>query len=597
MRSAPTAKHYHLKTRLVKLLTDAVTILQADGTLPADIAPEVMIERTRDRAHGDYASNLALLLAKPARSKPRDIAEKLVAAIEAGDTVQKIEIAGPGFINFFLGDEAWHSVIDDILVQGDRYGRSDYGKGKRIQVEFVSANPTGPLHVGHGRGAAYGAAVADLLTAIGYNVHREYYVNDAGRQMDILAASVYLRYLDLCGETVTFPANGYQGDYVWDIAATLHREHDESLQHPVAEVFRDVPPDEPAGGDKEAHIDALIKRSRTLLGQTQYRRVFDEGLNAILGNIRQDLKEFGVVYDEWFSERSLSDDKSVEAGIKRLQQSGHVYEKNGALWFSSTDFGDEKDRVLVRDNGQTTYFASDIAYHANKLERGYDRVIDVWGADHHGYVPRVKAALTALGDDPDKLDVLLVQFAILYRGGAKVQMSTRSGEFVTLRELRREVGNDAARFFYVMRKCEQHMDFDLDLARSQSNDNPVYYIQYAHARVRSVFRQLQEKQLSWDRDAGNAGLSTLSESHEQELIIKLSRYPEILDAAAINHEPHQLTHYLRELANDFHTYYNAHTFLVENAKVRNARLNLIEATRQVIANGLGLLGVSAPDSM
>jgi len=597
MRSAPTAKHYHLKTRLVKLLTDAVTILQADGTLPADIAPEVMIERTRDRAHGDYASNLALLLAKPARSKPRDIAEKLVAAIEAGDTVQKIEIAGPGFINFFLGDEAWHSVIDDILVQGDRYGRSDYGKGKRIQVEFVSANPTGPLHVGHGRGAAYGAAVADLLTAIGYNVHREYYVNDAGRQMDILAASVYLRYLDLCGETVTFPANGYQGDYVWDIAATLHREHDESLQHPVAEVFRDVPPDEPAGGDKEAHIDALIKRSRTLLGQTQYRRVFDEGLNAILGNIRQDLKEFGVVYDEWFSERSLSDDKSVEAGIERLQQSGHVYEKNGALWFSSTDFGDEKDRVLVRDNGQTTYFASDIAYHANKLERGYDRVIDVWGADHHGYVPRVKAALTALGDDPDKLDVLLVQFAILYRGGAKVQMSTRSGEFVTLRELRREVGNDAARFFYVMRKCEQHMDFDLDLARSQSNDNPVYYIQYAHARVRSVFRQLQEKQLSWDRDAGNAGLSTLSESHEQELIIKLSRYPEILDAAAINHEPHQLTHYLRELANDFHTYYNAHTFLVENAKVRNARLNLIEATRQVIANGLGLLGVSAPDSM
>jgi len=597
MRSAPTAKHYHLKTRLVKLLTDAVTTLQADGTLPADIAPEVMIERTRDRAHGDYASNLALLLAKPARSKPRDIAEKLVAAIEAGDTVQKIEIAGPGFINFFLGDEAWHSVIDDILVQGDRYGRSDYGKGKRIQVEFVSANPTGPLHVGHGRGAAYGAAVADLLTAIGYNVHREYYVNDAGRQMDILAASVYLRYLDLCGETVTFPANGYQGDYVWDIAATLHREHDESLQHPVAEVFRDVPPDEPAGGDKEAHIDALIKRSRTLLGQTQYRRVFDEGLNAILGNIRQDLKEFGVVYDEWFSERSLSDDKSVEAGIERLQQSGHVYEKNGALWFSSTDFGDEKDRVLVRDNGQTTYFASDIAYHANKLERGYDRVIDVWGADHHGYVPRVKAALTALGDDPDKLDVLLVQFAILYRGGAKVQMSTRSGEFVTLRELRREVGNDAARFFYVMRKCEQHMDFDLDLARSQSNDNPVYYIQYAHARVRSVFRQLQEKQLSWDRDAGNAGLSTLSESHEQELIIKLSRYPEILDAAAINHEPHQLTHYLRELANDFHTYYNAHTFLVENAKVRNARLNLIEATRQVIANGLGLLGVSAPDSM
>ena len=587
----------YLKTQLAKLLTDAVATLQADGTLPTDISPNVMIERTRDRAHGDFASNLALTLAKPARSKPRDIAAKLIAAIEPGEQVQKIEIAGPGFINFFLGCQAWHAVIDDILEDSDRYGRSDYGKGQRIQVEFVSANPTGPLHVGHGRGAAYGAAVADLLEAIGYEVHREYYVNDAGRQMDILAASVYLRYLDLCGETVTFPANGYQGDYVWDIAATLHREHGETFRHPVADIFADVPPDEPAGGDKEAHIDGIIDRTRTLLGQTQYRRVFDEGLNAILGNIRQDLKEFGVVYDEWFSERSLSDDKSVEAGIERLQQSGHVYEKNGALWFKATDFGDEKDRVLVRDNGQTTYFASDIAYHANKLERGYNRVIDVWGADHHGYVPRVKAALKALGDAPDKLDVLLVQFAILYRHGEKVQMSTRSGEFVTLRELRKEVGNDAARFFYVMRKCEQHMDFDLDLAKSQSNDNPVYYIQYAHARVRSVFRQLQEKQFNWDRAAGNEGVSILSESHELELMINLSRYPEILEAAAINHEPHQLTHYLRELANDFHTYYNAHTFLVEDAKVRNARLNLIEATRQVIANGLGLLGVSAPDTM
>ena len=586
-----------MKTHLIQLLTDAVATLQADGTLPADISPAVMIERTRDRAHGDFASNLALLLAKPARSKPRDIAEQLVAAIKPGDQVQKIEIAGPGFINFFLGGQAWHAVIDDILEGSDHYGRSDVGKGQRIQVEFVSANPTGPLHVGHGRGAAYGAAVADLLEAIGYEVHREYYVNDAGRQMDILAASVYLRYLDLCGETITFPANGYQGDYVWDIAATLHREHGTVLQHPVADIFADVPPDEPAGGDKEAHIDGIIDRTRTLLGQTQYRQVFDEGLNTILGNIRQDLKEFGVVYDEWFSERSLSDDKSVDAGIERLQQSGHVYEKNGALWFKATDFGDEKDRVLVRDNGQTTYFASDIAYHANKLERGYNRVIDVWGADHHGYVPRVKAALKALGDDPDKLDVLLVQFAILYRHGEKVQMSTRSGEFVTLRELRKEVGNDAARFFYVMRKCEQHMDFDLDLAKSQSNDNPVYYIQYAHARVRSVFRQLQEKQLSWDRTAGSGAMSVLSETHELELIINLSRYPEILETAAINHEPHQLTHYLRELANDFHTYYNAHTFLVEDVKVRNARLNLIEATRQVIANGLGLLGVSAPDTM
>ena len=586
-----------MKDYLTQLLHAAVTRLQADGNLPANITPTVMIERTRDRAHGDYASNLAMLLAKPARCKPRDIAEQLVTVIETGGQLQKIEIAGPGFINFFLGPEAWHAGINDILEQGDRFGRSDHGKGKSIQVEFVSANPTGPLHVGHGRGAAYGAAVADLLAAIGYSVHREYYVNDAGRHMDILAASVYLRYLDLCGEDIPFPVNGYQGDYVWDIAATLHREHGDALRHPVAEVFRDVPADEPDGGDKEKHIDGLIARSRTLLGETRYRQVFDEGLTAILGNIRKDLEEFGVVYDDWFSERSLAENSAVRDCIERLRHSGHVYEQNGALWFKSTDFGDEKDRVIVRDNGQSTYFASDIAYHLNKLERGYDRVIDVWGADHHGYVPRVKAALKALGAAPEKLDVLLVQFAILYRHGEKLAMSTRSGEFVTLRELRHEVGNDAARFFYVMRKCEQHMDFDLDLAKSQSNDNPVYYIQYAHARVRSVFRQLQEKQLAWDRAAGAAGLAALSESHEQELMISLSRYPEVLEAAALNHEPHQLTHYLRDLANDFHTYYNAHTFLVDDAALRNARLNLIEATRQVIANGLGLLGVSAPDNM
>jgi len=586
-----------LKQHLVQVLSDAIVKLQDSGDLPAEITPTIMIERTRDRAHGDFASNLAMTLAKLARSKPRDLAEKIVGVIETGDHIKNVEIAGPGFINFYLGADAWYSVISDILEQGSRFGLSSYGAGQRIQVEFVSANPTGPLHVGHGRGAAYGAAVADLLEAVGYTVHREYYVNDAGRQMDILAASVYLRYLELCGEEVPFPANGYQGDYVWDIGATLHRENGDTFRHPANELFSGVPPDEPAGGDKEEHIDAIIARARSLLGAADYRKVFDEGLNAILQNIRQDLKEFGVVYDEWFSERSLAETGAVKNGIERLRQSGHLYEKGGALWFRSTDFGDEKDRVLVRDNGQSTYFASDIAYHANKLERGYDRVIDVWGADHHGYVPRVKAALKALGDDPERLDVLLVQFAILYRNGEKAQMSTRSGEFVTLRELRHEVGNDAARFFYVMRKCEQHMDFDLDLAKSQSSDNPVYYIQYAHARVMSVMRQLQEKQLEWDKAAGNAARATLTEPHEQELVIRLSRYPEVLEAAAVNHEPHLLTYYLRELANDFHTYYNAHTFLVEDSTLRNVRLNLIEATRQVIANGLGLLGVSAPDTM
>jgi len=586
-----------MKQQLAPLLSAAVATLQADGVLPADQPVDIQLERTRDRKHGDFASNLAMMLCKAARSKPRDLAEKLVAALPASDIVTRVEIAGPGFINFYLAPAAYHAMLQQILAEGESFGRSAIGAGKTVQVEFVSANPTGPLHVGHGRGAAYGATVADLLAATGHKVHREYYVNDAGRQMDILAASVYLRYLDLCGETLTFPSNGYKGDYVWDIGASLHRKHGDALRHSSDEVFRDITADEPQGGDKEAHIDDLVTRIKTLLGDEHYREMFDLGLNAILDNIRQDLKEFGVHYDEWFSERSLTEGGAVDRALERLKASGHVYEKGGAQWFRSTDFGDEKDRVVVRDNGQTTYFASDIAYHMNKLERGYERVIDIWGADHHGYVPRVKAALTALGDDADKLDVLLVQFAILYRGGERMQMSTRSGEFVTLRELRHEVGNDAARFFYVMRKCEQHMDFDLDLAKSQSNENPIYYIQYAHARVVSVFRQLADKGFSWNADRGAQHLERLSESHEDELIVALSRYPDVVESAALNHEPHLLAHYLRELANAFHTYYNAHQFLVEDADLRDARLNLIQATRQVIANGLGLLGVSAPDSM
>ncbi len=586
-----------MKHLLSQLLYEAVQTLKSQGDLPADLDVEIGLERTRDRRHGDFASNLAMVLCKPARSKPRDLADRLVAALPDSELVSRVEIAGPGFINFFLGPSACHATIAQVLEQGERYGRSDFGKGKSVQVEFVSANPTGPLHVGHGRGAAYGATVADLLAATGYRVHREYYVNDAGRQMDILATSVYLRYLDLCGEEVTFPANGYKGDYVWDIAASLHREHGDALRHAVAEVFAGVPADEPQGGDRELHIDALIRRCRELLGAERYRETFDLGLNSILHNIRTDLEEFGVHYDDWFSERSLTESGMVERAVQRLEQAGYTYEKNGATWFRSTDFGDEKDRVVVRENGQSTYFASDIAYHMNKLERGYDRVIDVWGADHHGYVPRVKAALQALGDDADRLDVLLVQFAVLYRGGEKVQMSTRSGEFVTLRELRHEVGNDAARFFYVMRKCEQHMDFDLDLAKSQSSDNPVYYIQYAHARIASVLRQMPDKGMQWDAETGTQNLHLLTEAHEDALMVNLSRYPEIVAGAALKHEPHAVAHYLRELANDFHTYYNAHQFLIEDPALRNARLNLIQATRQVIANGLGLLGVSAPDSM
>lgn len=571
--------------------------LQTAGVLPKDVVYSAAPERARSKEHGDFASNIALGLARAAKVKPRDLAEKIVAALPESQWIARVEVAGPGFINFFLTPNAYQDVINQILDAGEAYGHSAAGNGRRVQVEFVSANPTGPLHVGHGRGAAYGAAVADLLAAAGFQVHREYYVNDAGRQMDILATSVWLRYLELCGEQFIFPSNGYKGDYIFDIAASLHREIGDALRRPASRVFEGIPPDAPQGGDKEAHIDGLIQRAKTLLGADSYRKVFDLGLSVILSDIRQDLEEFGVVYQEWYSERSLTERGLVDRAIERLRQSNHVYEKDGALWFRSTDYGDEKDRVIVRENGQKTYFASDIAYHLDKMERGFDRVIDVWGADHHGYAPRVKAALAALGRDPSRLDVLLVQFAILYRGGEKAQMSTRSGEFVTLRELRREVGNDAARFFYVLRKCEQHMDFDLDLAKSQSNDNPVYYLQYAHARICSVLRLVTEKGMSRDAERGRRSLGLLAEDHELALLGTLSRYPEVVEAAALNHEPHQLAHYLRELANDFHAYYNAHTFLVDADDMRDARLNLIDAVRQVLANGLGLLGVSAPESM
>ncbi len=586
-----------MKQQIQQLISQALERIAADGVIPADAIPQPIFERARDPRYGDFASNVAMVSAKAAGINPRDLAERLVAAVPASALVDKVEIAGPGFINFYLSPDAYRAVVPLIIEQGHRFGRSDIGRGKRVQVEFVSANPTGPLHVGHGRGAAYGAVVADLLEAVGYKVHREYYVNDAGRQMDILGASVWMRYLELCGEELVFPANGYKGDYVWDIAATLHREHGDAYRHSAEELFAGIPADEPAGGDKEVHIDGLIERARQLLGDNRYRYVFELGLNTILDDIRDDLEQFGVKYDEWYSERSLTESGAVNKALQRLRDSGHVYEKDGALWFRSTEFGDEKDRVVERDNGQTTYFASDIAYHMDKLERGFERVIDVWGADHHGYVPRVKAAMEAVGDDPSKLDVLLVQFANLYRGGEKVQMSTRSGEFVTLRELRKEVGTDAARFFYVMRKCEQHLDFDLDLAKSQSSDNPVYYVQYAHARVCSVLAQAAEKGIPVEISDGLTNMECLGEEHERSLLKTLTRYPEVVEAAALNEEPHQLSHYVRELANDFHTYYNAHQFLVGDDTLRDARLKLILAVRQVLRNGLNLLGVSAPEKM
>ena len=586
-----------MKTEIAQLVESALQSLVDQGVLAADAVRPPVIERARDPEHGDFATNAAMVNSKAAGMNPRKLAEQLVAAIPAADFISEVSIAGPGFINFRVASDAQSAIVERILNVGEQFGRSSVGEQKKVQVEFVSANPTGPLHVGHGRGAAYGSVVADLLEAVGFNVDREYYVNDAGRQMDILGTSVWLRYLELAGEELSFPSNGYKGDYVWDIAATLHRDKGDAIRFASSDVFADIPADEPAGGDKEEHIDALIDRAKALLGKDGYREVFDLGLNVILDDIRDDLGLFGVRYENWYSERSLVESGKVEACIEKLKAAGHLYEKGGAWWFKSTDFGDEKDRVVVRDNGQTTYFASDIAYHLEKFERGYDRVIDVWGADHHGYVPRVKAAIQAMGGNPEQLDVLLVQFAILYEGGERKQMSTRSGEFVTLRELRKDVGTDAARFFYIMRKCEQHLDFDLDLARSQSNENPVYYVQYAHARICSVFRQASEKGVNTQLSDGNTHLELLTESHEQSMMKTLARYPEVLQNAALNSEPHQLTHYLRELANELHSYYNAHQFLVDDSNLTDARLKLITATRQVLLNGLKLIGISAPEKM
>jgi len=586
-----------MKKKLEELILQAIESLKAEGVLDIETIPQITIDRTRDASHGDFASNLALLLAKPAKSNPRELAARIIAALPAHDAVTKVELAGPGFINFFINPNTQYQVVTQIHNQGFEYGLSKVGAGKKVQVEFVSANPTGPLHVGHGRGAAYGSAVADLLQAVGFDVSREYYVNDAGRQMDILATSVWLRYLEECGEEVVFPSNGYRGVYVRDIARDIYQNASNDYRRPIELVFENITPDEPQGGDKDLHIDALIQRAKTLLGALQYRDFFQIGLDSILDDIKVDLKEFGVEYQEWFSERHLMDDGSVEKALARLREKDHLYERDGAIWFASSQLGDEKDRVVVRENGQYTYFASDIAYHMNKLDRGFDQIIDIWGADHHGYVPRVRAAIQALGADESKLKVLLVQFAVLYRGEERVQMSTRSGEFVTLRQLRDEVGKDAARFFYVMRRSEQHMDFDLKLATSKSNENPVFYVQYAHARVCSVLRQLDEKSLERNVEQGMEHLNKLTEEHENALLVSLARYPEVLEKAALQYEPHQLVLYLRELSHEFHTYYNAHQFLVEDACIRDARLNLICAVRQVLANGLGILNINTPESM
>jgi arginyl-tRNA synthetase len=590
-----------VKEHLRELVAQALLDLRRHGRVPQELAiPDFVIERSKSREHGDYACNVALLLAKGAGAKPRELAERLVDALPESQHVEKVSIAGPGFINFTLARGCRLGTVRRVFELGKDYGRQPAGSRGSVTVEFVSANPNGPLHVGHGRGAAYGASVASLLDAAGYSVQREYYVNDAGRQMDILAVSVWLRYHELCGVNVTFPVNGYKGDYVVDIARGLRAKAGDSLRRSAIEISDGLPPDEgQPGGDKETHVDALIARAKQLLGETGYRSVFDAGLAWCLADIRDDLAGFGVHHDNFFSERSLMTDGYVDRAIRMLEANGHLYELDGALWFRATAFGDDKDRVVRRENGVTTYFASDLGYLLSKFERGFGRAVYILGADHHGYIARLKAAAQGLGLDPAQIEVQLVQFAILFRSGERVQMSTRAGSFVTLRELREEVGTDAARFFYVMRGNDQHLDFDLDLAKKSSNENPVYYIQYAHARICSLFRKLAEKQLNYNRSAAEAARQRLVTDKEMDLLDELMRFPEVIESAAEGRAPQVLVHYLRDVSSALHAFYDNSPILKPDVEeeLRAARLGLAKATKQVLANGLALLGVSAPESM
>ncbi len=580
-----------MKDQLHALFSQAIDTLKANQVLPADHEVNLVFERTRQKEHGDFACNVAMMLAKPARKNPRELAKLVVEALPSDELIVNVEIAGPGFINVFLASDAHTSALSTILAQAEKYGLSEANSKQKIMVEFVSANPTGPLHVGHGRGAAYGDALARVLRAAGNQVECEYYVNDAGRQMDILAVSVWIRYLQANDIKFDLPDNCYKGQYVIEMGNSLYAEH--AQQYLVSADDLNKVRD---GLDDEAALDATIALAKKELNEKGFKLFFDIALKTILADIKQDLGEFGVDYDTWFSERSLFDDGKILKAIDKLKTSGDIYEKGGAWWFRTTDYGDEKDRVVVRDNGQPTYFASDIAYHQDKLDRGFDLAINVWGSDHHGYIPRVKAALQALGLDQEKLKVLLVQFAVLYRSGEKVGMSTRSGEFVTLRELRDDIGSDAARFFYAQRKSEQHMDFDLDLAKAQNNENPMYYVQYAHARICRLFENAEQRDIDTS-ELEQADFSQLNNDQENTLLTALQRFPEVVEKAAQQFEPHQITYYLKDVATAYHSYYNSNKVLEAQDDKRSAMLALSKATQQVIKNGLTIIGVGAPESM
>lgn len=554
-----------MKKRVAEVVTQALETLKTNGSLEFPAMPSFQVDIPKVADHGDFATNVAMILAKAARRPPRQVAELIRATLDPpAGMLDRVEIAGPGFINFFIQDRFWLQVLADIEAAAGTYGNSSMGVGKKVQVEFVSANPTGPLHVGHGRGAALGDALANILTGTGHQVEREYYINDVGLQMQTLGLSLLLRTQELQGRQAAFPENCYQGDYIRELAEKFLASHGP------------VPMGEP-----EAEI---LKTCGRYAGE------------AILAEIRQDLEDFGVRFDNWFSESRLFEDQILDRALAALQARGYLYEADGALWFKATAFGDEKDRVVRRQNGATTYFASDIAYHWEKFQRGLDQVIDIWGADHHGYVPRLRAVIQALGIPEQHLTVLLVQLVSLLREGQPVAMTTRGGTFVTLRQVMDEVGKDVARFIFLSRRADAQLEFDLELAKKQTSENPVYYVQYAHARLSSVFRLAAEKGISW-QTAPQAVLERLSLPEELVILKLLAGYPDVVEAAAAHLEPHRITYFLTDMAGQLHSYYYKHRFISDDEELTQARLLLVRGIKAVLDHGLGLLGVEAPESM
>ncbi len=554
-----------MKQQIRQLVTDSVQRATQAEALVEQSLPPIEIEVPKNEIHGDFSTNIAMVMASAQKKAPRKIAEQIIDYLEDHDAITKTEIAGPGFINFFVNLASWHEVLRDIHEAGEDYGRNDMGRGEKFQIEFVSSNPTGPLHVGHGRGAAVGDSVGNILRFSGYDVQKEYYINDAGRQIETLGRSVFLRYQALLGKQIEFPKDCYQGGYIQDIATIIQAKHAQNLD--------DLPED-----------TAIAYCARVAAG-------------LIIKGIRKDLEAFGVSFDRWFSEQSLYDSGSVDQIIAELQERNIVYEKDGATWFKTSEYQDEKDRVIVRKNGQKTYFASDVAYHLDKYRRGFEKVIDVWGADHHGYIPRMTASIEALGYRRDQFEVILVQLVNLLRGGEPVAMSTRAGEFITLKDVVDEVGTDAARFLFLTRHYESPLDFDLELAKKKTNENPVYYVQYVHARISSIIKKGKERSVLNEKADRNINLDRLVEPEEIQLIKALDQFPEVVQKSAKFREPHRVTYFLMSLASAFHSYYNKHRVLADEPAIIQARLSLVMAVQRIIRIGLTLLGVSAPEKM